>query len=502
MIKNSNNKPHFILLIICFILFIFNGIFNINQPILEAHGFRQTQTAITSFYLSDLHSIFNYQTPILGEPWSIPFEFPVYQFLANLFSSKSVLSLTVAGRLISLLSYIGVLLVIVKIFNILKLNIYCKLIPIIVILSSPLYLFWSSTFMIEGLALFLTFYFFYFAIKFSIDLKITNCFLFGLFLTLALLQKPTTSLPVLFFLYFYFLYFYRNFIKSKIHLITLILNCTVPLVILYSWTSHADINKFLNPLAQGLTSSSLFEWNFGNFSQRISSELWFDTIFKRDLKTNCFGIFGILICAISLFLTKNLNKNIIIILLILFILPYLIFTNLYIRHDYYPCANLIFFLIAFSLSLYSIISRFNFLYNYIILIVLLLFNYNSYIQSYFKYKKLDISLSNSKILQIADIIKINTSKDRPVVFYGFDWSSEISFYSERKSLTVPNWSNFEIDTINNLNRYLPSLYPSSVVLCPTAHSKEIRSFLLDYSAIKTIIKNQDCEIFIFENNLN
>ena len=502
MFKISNKNALFVLLITCTILFIFNGIFNINQPILEAHGFRQTQTAISSYYLSTLDSFLNYQTPVLGEPWSIPFEFPLYQAIANLFSSISGLTLTVSGRLISLFTYIGVLLIVINTFNILNFNIYNKLIPIILIISSPLYLFWSSTFMIEGLALFLTTCFFYFAIKFSLELKLRYCFYFGLFLSLALLQKVTTSLPVLFFLFFYFLYIFKIFLKRKIYIISLFINCLFPLLLLYFWTSHSDLMKIQNPLALGLTSSSLFEWNFGTLSQRISSELWVDTIFKRDLKNNCFGLFGILICVISIILPKNNLKSIILFLLILFILPYLIFTNLYIRHDYYPCANLIYYLIAFSLSLYSITSRFNFKYNFLLIIILVFFNYNSYFHSYFNYKKLDINSSNNKILQIADIIKTKTSNNRPVVFYGFDWSSEISFYSERKSLTVPNWSNFEIETITNLNRYLPSLHPSAVVLCPTAHSKEIRNFLLDYIPKSTIIIHQDCEIYIFEFTSN
>jgi hypothetical protein len=49
------------------------------QPILEFHGFRQTQTAITSYWMMQEGWQLDYQTPVAGYPWAIPFEFPLIQ---------------------------------------------------------------------------------------------------------------------------------------------------------------------------------------------------------------------------------------------------------------------------------------------------------------------------------------------------------------------------------------------------------------------------------------
>ena len=43
----------------------------------DLHAFRQTQTAITVTYLLKVGPWLAYQTPVLGPPWAIPFEFPL-----------------------------------------------------------------------------------------------------------------------------------------------------------------------------------------------------------------------------------------------------------------------------------------------------------------------------------------------------------------------------------------------------------------------------------------
>src|SRR5262245_2823689 len=52
------------------------------QPLLEMHGFRQTQTALTSYWMLRQGPALDYQTPVAGAPWAIPEEFPLYQLLA------------------------------------------------------------------------------------------------------------------------------------------------------------------------------------------------------------------------------------------------------------------------------------------------------------------------------------------------------------------------------------------------------------------------------------
>src|SRR5262249_20433758 len=52
-----------------------------NNPITDYHAFRQTQTAISAYYMVGRPPSLAYETPVLGPPWSIPFEFPLYQWV-------------------------------------------------------------------------------------------------------------------------------------------------------------------------------------------------------------------------------------------------------------------------------------------------------------------------------------------------------------------------------------------------------------------------------------
>lgn len=48
-----------------------------NSSLIGPHDFRQTQTAISVFYLLKGGPWINYITPVLGPDWSIPYEFPL-----------------------------------------------------------------------------------------------------------------------------------------------------------------------------------------------------------------------------------------------------------------------------------------------------------------------------------------------------------------------------------------------------------------------------------------
>src|SRR5688500_10269558 len=57
----------------------------LDHPLLDKHDFRQTQTAFTArIFHEDGIDLFHPRVPVLGEPFEIPFEFPLYQAIASL----------------------------------------------------------------------------------------------------------------------------------------------------------------------------------------------------------------------------------------------------------------------------------------------------------------------------------------------------------------------------------------------------------------------------------
>src|ERR1051325_8788424 len=72
------------------------------HSISDRHGFRQTQTAITSYYLIRGGPFLRYETPVFGRPWSTPFEFPLYQWIVAAASEYFATPLNQTGRFIGL----------------------------------------------------------------------------------------------------------------------------------------------------------------------------------------------------------------------------------------------------------------------------------------------------------------------------------------------------------------------------------------------------------------
>ena len=154
-----------------------------NQPLVGEHGFRQTQTAISVFWLLRGSPWLNYWTPVLGPPWSIPFEFPLFQWIVALLARMGV-GLDPAGRCVSWA--FGVL----ALLPLSRISTYFDIDPWIVgclYLASPLYLFWGSAFLIDTCALFFAASF----LAYGLGDKWILCLLSGV-LT-ALVKLPTLA---------------------------------------------------------------------------------------------------------------------------------------------------------------------------------------------------------------------------------------------------------------------------------------------------------------------
>ena len=96
-----------------------------------------------------------YETPVLGPPWSIPFEFPLYQWLVAAVAGTHLLPLDQAGRLVSVVFFLLTLIPTHSLLAALRIPGPMRLVFLSLVLVSPFYLFWSRTFLIESTGLFL-----------------------------------------------------------------------------------------------------------------------------------------------------------------------------------------------------------------------------------------------------------------------------------------------------------------------------------------------------------
>jgi 4-amino-4-deoxy-L-arabinose transferase-like glycosyltransferase len=479
---------------------------NLSNPILDEYGFRQTQTAITSYYFIQDGYKLAYETPVVGYPWSIPFEFPIYQALVSFSVKVFSIPLTEAGRLLSLIFFLLTVFLLVRILKILNFSKNMAYVAAAVLVTSPLYLFYSGTFLIEAAALFFAIAFLYFLILLSLDTRnwnIKNISFLGIFLTLGLLQKLTTIFPLLM-LSPFILFFALGkenilvLLRRPNTYIALLVGFILPILVCGSWIHFTDQIKLENVIGSALTSGQLRDWNFGSLKQRVSGALWLDTLYVRNILSSPFGWIGGLLVILGLIFANKKFKFILLICLALGLAPLLIFTNLHIVHKYYQFANLLFYLIAIVISIQALIEYIPLKYRLITFnvfaILLIISNLLSFHADYYKRKTTQINLDNSELLRVAAYIKAHTPQDRPIIIYGLDWSSELPFYSERRALALP-WGRWDMEALENPKKFLGNLSPSAVILCGVYGQKEFNEISKTYKILsKSTIDS--CTIFL------
>lgn len=250
-----------------------------DKALLGVHNFRQTQTAITSYwFIKDGVDFFNYQTPVMGKPWSIPYEAPFYQLFTTWVTELLNIDLDMAGRAVSVAFWIACLYPLLSILRWWIPDRIVRWAVVLLIWSSPTYLYWSDSFMMESTAMFFSLLYLYAmveALRRNFVMWLSVAAMCGV---VGGMQKATTFLIAMVpaaGLVLLELYRQRNDDRLLKKLIGLAIAGIVPMIALKLWTAHADYLKSLNPLARTfITSAALTQWNFGTLDQRLSGAVW------------------------------------------------------------------------------------------------------------------------------------------------------------------------------------------------------------------------------------
>ncbi len=425
-----------------------------SQPLLDLHSFRQTQTAITSYWM-DFHdlgkSLFSYETPVLGYPWSIPFEFPLFQIVTAGVHFVTGLSLDISGRLLSSFLYFLCFIPLFKIIKDLGFNKEYFYISAILLLFSPLYFYWSRAFLMESTALLSGLLFLWTSIRYNKTCHIRWIFGMLLFGVLCALIKITTFPSFVIAAFFSIIALDKvdcsvARIKSCfLKVIPLFLVLIVCFILLKLWTQHADHLKESTDISSFLTSKSLQTWNFGTLSQRISFQFWKVTLLDRIIPHAIGSPFVLFVIIAGFFTATKKQKWILCALLILFFAPLFLFTNLHIVHDYYQYANSIWLVLCLAYSLYIIRLKYQHQYYfYLLLLVIVCFCDAYQINRHYLKHMRDINASqndqsNEDRLAVASKIRSATPSNSMIIVLGEGWGSEIPYYSERKAVMVIDW---------------------------------------------------------------
>src|SRR5690606_38928815 len=258
--------------------------------------------SLTSYWMIEEGWSFSYQTPVVGYPWKLPFEFPLYQSVVALVAWAGQWPLEPVGRLVSFGFLLGCAWPAAAIATRLKVPrettwIFCAL-----VWSSPLYLFWGRTFLIETTAVFFTLA----AMAFALDLRgpfprWQSAFAFALFASLAMLQKNVTAAPALMVMALVAIGTHvRRDARFSWRQIPVLAVFLVPVAIGLAWTWYTDSIKAGHFFGRLWTSREALALYVGSFSDRLDLKAARDLILERIVAQNAGGIIGMMVVAAGL----------------------------------------------------------------------------------------------------------------------------------------------------------------------------------------------------------
>jgi hypothetical protein len=496
MIKQERN-PKIIWAVTClsFLYSLFFALSTSKQQLLDLHSFRQAQTGLGAYWLNDSSGWLKYEVPVLGYPWSIPFEFPTYQILTHYLSAFTGVSLIQTGRL---LSYLFLILLLIPIrMSIVDLRLPRITFPItcLFLFTSSNYLYWSRSFMIETAALFLTISAIAFTLRFAVRPRLIIFILAVFFAVMSGLTKSTTYLSFLVSVGLLVIYLLqtRQYTIEKVRRTLLGVFCIVLIsaTSTFSWIEYSDTIKSLNPNGSALTSSGLKAWNYGTIEQRFSGSFWFDLIFQRTLLGNLGAGLGFIVIIIFFVLrSDSKSKLLVLALIVMFFTPLFVFTNLHIVHWYYQISNQVYLFLALAMILASWVERISKKFSntaVALVIIVSAFNFSVFQVKFSEYAENDFTIQNSQILSVADFIKKNTSNDEYILIYGQDWSSALAFAAERKTATLPSWMPTYSESYKNPKMLFNQRNPGAIVDCLVHASAEVRPTIRDLESISNKI---------------
>lgn len=447
------------------------------KPLLDQYSFRQTQTAISVYWILKGGAWLAYPTPVLGAPWSIPFEFPLYQWIVAIVAgAQHLMTLDQAGRLVSECFFLMCLWPLWRIASRYDRSGSLFRLCAVLLLFSPLYVFWSRSFMMESAVLFFSFWFVAALVDYLphpsvagfLEMTITAVIAAGIKITTFFGFSIAGAMIVV-----WSMYVSRMTTAGLSWLAryaAIAAAVAIAVVLLWTWVHYGDFLKRQNLLAKPLTSEMLTTWNFGTWGQRFSKKFLF-VVFKRA-PAEALGIWLVPAVAFVVVIFAGSKKQVAIFfaLLFAFLSPILVFTNLHLIHHYYQYANSLFLVFAVAYALYLLSNRFPVVAGFLVvaLVSLQLYGYSKYF-----YK--DMMQPNRELqAMLATYAKAHTKPSDIVVGFGLTWSSEVPYYAQRRAMLISDGTAPDILTKldSNLSRYTADHRVGAVIVCPNQLSVE------------------------------
>ncbi|MDB6127052.1 MAG: hypothetical protein JWM35_948 [Verrucomicrobia bacterium] len=405
---------------------------------LPGNEYRQTHTAITTLFIQREHNFsLAYPTPLLGKPWSVPYEFPLYQWTVVATSDATGLTLTQSARTVSAVCFYLALPAAWLLLGQLGLVGSRRLLPLMMVLSCPLYVFYARAFLIETMALMFSLWFLVAYVKAVKDRSIGWLIVANLAGSGAGLVKVTT----------FMLYLlpaavwsvvrlwreapragggWRNFFIS---LGWMAAATAIPFALTEWWIKAADALKALNPSGRELISTVMTPYTFGTLQTRLTPEVW--KTFGHTIVTHLAPFASLVIFAFVAAFWGGRWKKWMIAGVLVFAAGPLIFPLLYQWHEYYFAADGIVLMLALGLGLCALLeSRLPRAVTWLLIIAIQAVQIWTYFDNLYPAQRFRSDGSSGLTRFVHDL----TGPNDVLVIAGHDWAPMIPYYSQRRAL--------------------------------------------------------------------
>ncbi len=439
-----------------------------DASLLDRYEFRQLQTALTTWWIAQAGWQLDYLTPLFGPPWSIPMEFPVYQIIVANVHSVTGMPLDQAGRLTGILFLLLCLPAVYDLLSLAGIPSSRRLVVLGILVSSPVYLFYTRTFMIETTALCFSVWFLALLRRSLDDPRALWIIATTLAATLAGMAKITTFLvfgiPALALVI--------AALRRREHPVVRValasfIPAAVSLGLAWWWVRHADAVKDSNPFTGFLAARELHHWNFGALALRFDWSFWVhlqETIVDHNLAEGAIAI--ALLCVPF---APRRTRWIAGAALLGFFSGPLVFANLYHIHDYYYAANSLLLVAAAGMLVASVWDdpRLPRGANWLALTLVLIFQFHAFYRGYYSHHRNPAPPPPPLAAMIRDAVPA----DDVVLIYGADWNPTLPYYSQRRALMVPGSRENETAVLEDVIARLDSRKIAAMVI----HGDKLRA---------------------------
>lgn len=405
------------------------------NTLLDTHPFRQTQTAMSAYWMVQDGVKMDYATPVMGAPWAIPMEFPLYQIAVTAVVRLTGFALEPAGRAVALGFFYAALPAIWLLLRQLRIAPAQRWLFLALVVTCPVYIFYSRAFLIESTAFCLSFWFLLFFQMAIASGRLPSLIGAAIFGVAAGMGKVTTFAVFLAPALVLALAAIRSNSAAFRTVITRALVATVPGIVAAAWwVFHSDAVKKHNALGVLMTSTNQHAWNYGPFALRFEPRFWeqFAVLFERAI----LPLGSVLVFVLITLLFLRGRWRLFGILLLVALAGPLVFSNLYFIHDYYLYSSGVFFLAALALPFKQLMERTDFAFGTRLAVTVFALGaqFAGYLHTYYNPQR----TAAAQPPDLALAIKRVTQKDDVLVGFGMHWNPVLPYYSERRAVMVPD----------------------------------------------------------------